>query len=212
MQDSVYNSNILRNGELLPVVECFYTIQGEGRHTGEATYFIRLAGCDIRCLWCDAKNTWNVTNFPVVPVDEIVSCVLATAAPAVVITGGEPMKYPLGPLTRLLKGKGLRIYIETSGTEPLLGSVDWICVSPKKRVAPLRDNLKAANELKVVISHPDDFLWAEENASMTGNGCLLYLQPEWGRMREVMPLIVDYVKGHPKWRVSLQTHKFMEIP
>ncbi len=212
MQDSVYNSNILRNGELLPVVESFYTIQGEGRHTGEAAYFIRLAGCDVRCPWCDAKNTWNVTNFPVVPVEEIVSCVLATTAHAVVITGGEPMKYPLGPLTELLKGRGLRIYIETSGTEPLLGSVDWICVSPKKRVAPLKDNLKAANELKVVVSHPDDFLWAEENACMTGNGCLLYLQPEWGRMREVMPLIVDYVKEHPKWRVSLQTHKFMEIP
>lgn len=212
MQDLTYNRETLENGNFLPVVESFYTIQGEGRHTGEATYFIRLAGCDVRCPWCDAKNTWNATNFPVVAVDEIVSAVLSTAAPAVVITGGEPFKYPLGPLTSRLKERGLRIYAETSGSEPVSGDFDWICVSPKSRLAPLRENLKIANELKVVISLPDDFSRAEQNAAMTAPDCLLYLQPEWGRMKEVMPLIVDYVKEHPRWRVSLQTHKFMDIP
>lgn len=212
MQDLTYNRETLENGNFLPVVECFYTIQGEGRHTGEATYFIRLAGCDVHCPWCDAKNTWNATNFPVVAVDEIVQAVLSTAAPSVVITGGEPFKYPLGSLTRRLKENGLRIYAETSGSEPVSGEFDWICVSPKSRVAPLPENLKIANELKVVVSLPDDFARAEQNAAMTASGCLLYLQPEWGRMKEVMPLIVDYVKEHPRWRVSLQTHKFMDIP
>lgn len=212
MQDIVYNSETLKNGNFLPVVECFYTIQGEGRHTGEATYFIRLAGCDIHCPWCDAKNTWNATKFPVVPIGEIVAGVLNAAAPAVVITGGEPLKYPLGPLTKLLKENRIRIYVETSGSEPLSGRIDWICISPKRRAAPLKENLKVANELKVVVSLHCDFSWAEENAAMVGNDCLLYLQPEWGRMGEIMPLIVNYVKEHPQWRVSLQTHKFMDIP
>ena len=204
--------SILQNGKLLPLVEDFYTIQGEGFHTGRAAYFIRLGGCDVGCSWCDAKETWNPERFPPVPISEIVARAAAQPAKAIVITGGEPFLYPLDPLCEALKACGCEIFLETSGSHPLSGHFDWICLSPKKQQPPVGNIHKEASELKVIISTTDDIAWAEENCSKVGANCLLYLQPEWSRAKQLMPLIVDYVKEHPEWRVSLQTHKYMNIP
>jgi 7-carboxy-7-deazaguanine synthase len=196
----------------LPLMEHFYTLQGEGRFTGHASYFIRLGGCDVGCVWCDVKESWDASKHPLVPIAEIVAAVVASGTKIVVITGGEPMMHNLDALTEMLKAKGIRTHVETSGAHPLSGTWDWICLSPKKFKAPLEELIAAADELKTVIYNKTDFAWAEQFASKVSKGCLLYLQPEWSKSAEMNPLIIDYVKANPQWILSLQTHKFLNIP
>ena len=196
----------------LPLMEHFYTLQGEGRYTGHASYFIRLGGCDVGCVWCDVKDSWDANKHPLVDIESMVKFVVDVNAPIAVITGGEPLMHNLDELTFKLKEHRIRTHIETSGAHPLSGSWDWICLSPKKFKAPLQDVIKHANELKVVIFNKSDFDWAEKFASQVSNDCLLYLQPEWSKSAEMNPLIIDYVKNNPKWIFSLQTHKFLDIP
>ena len=209
---SLTNSDMLDGGNRLPLVEDFYTIQGEGFHAGKPAYFIRLGGCDVGCRWCDAKYTWNPKVFPPVDVDEVVKRAKACAAQAIVITGGEPLLYPLETLTSRLRDVGLEIFLETSGTHPFSGEFDWVCLSPKRQQPPLAEAFGRAHELKVIIQTEDDFLWAEENARRVGRYCRLYLQPEWSVFDEIMPKIVEYAKSNPRWSISIQTHKFMRIP
>lgn len=199
-------------GRKLPLVEDFYTIQGEGFHSGKPAYFIRIGGCDVGCRWCDAKFTWNARNFAPVGIDEIVARAAALPARAIVITGGEPTLYPLGPLTAALKANGLEIFIETSGVNPLSGTIDWVCLSPKRQQPPLDSVLLRADELKVIIESPDEIEWAEQNAARVSPTCKLYLQPEWSRYAEIIPTLVEYAKEHPRWNISVQSHKFMHIP
>jgi organic radical activating enzyme len=196
----------------LPLMEHFYTLQGEGRFTGHASYFIRLGGCDVGCVWCDVKESWDASKHPLVPIAEIVASVLASGTKIAVITGGEPMMHNLDALTAMLKANGIRTHVETSGAHPLSGAWDWICLSPKKFKAPLEELIAAANELKTVIYNKTDFAWAEQHAAKVNSDCLLYLQPEWSRAAEMNPLIIDYVKANPQWILSLQTHKFLNIP
>lgn len=196
----------------LPVMEHFYTIQGEGAYTGHAAYFIRLGGCDVGCVWCDVKESWDASKHPLYSIAEIVEWVKQAEAKLVVITGGEPLMHPLDELTFSLKQSGIQTNIETSGSSPLSGKWDWICVSPKKFKAPLPEVVEQANELKVVVFNKSDFEWAEKYAAMVNAKCKLYLQPEWDNSAKVMPLIIDYVKAHPQWSISLQTHKFLNIP
>lgn len=203
---------LLEGGRRLPLVEDFYTIQGEGYHTGKPAYFIRLGGCDVGCRWCDAKYTWNPRIFPPVEVDVVVERAKQCAAQAIVITGGEPLLYPLGVLTSSLRDAGLEIFLETSGTHPFSGEFDWVCLSPKRQMPPLAEAYGRAHELKVIIQSEDDFAWAEENARKVGRYCRLYLQPEWSVFENIMPAIVEYAKQNPKWSISTQTHKFMKIP
>lgn len=202
----------LDGGRLLPVAEDFYTVQGEGFHAGRPAYFVRLGGCDVGCEWCDAKYAWNPQLFPPVGIDEIVGRVVASGAQTVVVTGGEPLLYPLEPLTAALKRSGVRIFLETSGSHPFSGSFDWVCLSPKRRRPPLDEAFARAHELKVVVGCEEDFAWAEQNAARVGEGCRLFLQPEWSAAERMMPVIVDYAKAHPRWCISLQTHKYMRIP
>ena len=209
---SLTNSDMLDGGNRLPLVEDFYTIQGEGFHAGKPAYFIRLGGCDVGCRWCDAKYTWNPKVFPPVDVDEVVKRAKACAAQAIVITGGEPLLYPLEILTSRLRDVGLEIFLETSGTHPFSGEFDWVCLSPKRQQPPLAEAFGRAHELKVIIQTEDDFLWAEENARRVVRYCRLYLQPEWSVFDEIMPKIVEYAKSNPRWSISIQTHKFMRIP
>ena len=203
---------LLEGGRRLPLVEDFYTIQGEGFHAGKPAYFIRLGGCDVGCRWCDAKYTWNPRIFPPTDVDVVVDRAKQCAAQAIVITGGEPLHYPLGVLTSSLRDAGLEIFLETSGTHPFSGEFDWVCLSPKRQMPPLAEAYGRAHELKVIIQSEDDFAWAEENARKVGRYCRLYLQPEWSVFENIMPAIVEYAKQNPKWSISTQTHKFMKIP
>lgn len=196
----------------LPVMEHFYTLQGEGYHQGKAAYFIRLGGCDVGCVWCDVKESWDASKHPMTGLDDLVAFVRSTPARIVVVTGGEPLMHDLTALTRALKEKGLATHIETSGAYPLTGVWDWICLSPKKFKAPLPEVAERADELKVVIYHRSDFLWAEQWAAEVGPSCKRYLQPEWDRSAEVTPLIVEYIKSHPEWELSLQVHKFIHVP
>lgn len=200
------------NGLKLPVVEEFYSIQGEGFHTGKAAYFLRIGGCDVSCAWCDEKDAWDAGNFAMIPVDEIVERIGTVPAKAVVITGGEPLLWNLDYLCRELKNNNIKTFLETSGSEKLSGQWDWICLSPKKNAPPLPNLLENASELKVVIEHMDDFIWAEENKKKVSPSCQLWLQPEWSRSKEMIPKIVDYVLSHPKWSISLQSHKYMKVP
>ncbi len=284
----------LEGGKLLPLVESFYTIQGEGFHSGKPAYFIRLGGCDVGCRWCDSKESWNPDRFPPVPIEDIVRDAAATPAKAIVITGGEPMNYPLDPLCMLLKQSGMEIYVETSGSSHLSGIFDWVCLSPKRNKPPKEEFFMIADELKVIIEDTKDFEWAEENrnkvlrmqTSLYGHSkkslavghdgvvgaegaegavgrvgrvgrdggvgadgaddavgrdgkvaealtkvgfegqigryadlrkavdgpCLFYMQPEWSKMKVISPLIVEYVKNHPEWNISIQAHKFLRIP
>lgn len=206
------NNDIFCGGKKLPLVEDFYTIQGEGFHTGKPAYFIRLGGCDVGCKWCDAKMTWNPRMFPPVDVDTIVDRACSYAAQAIVITGGEPSLYPLGYLTGQLRERGLKIFLETSGTHELSGTFDWICLSPKKQHPPVASIFNQADELKVIVETEEDFKWAEANAARVGERCMLYLQPEWSRYEQMIPAMVEYVKEHPQWNISIQTHKYMHIP
>lgn len=202
----------LKGGKLLPLVESFYTIQGEGYNTGKPAFFIRLGGCDVGCSWCDAKETWNPKKFPPVPIEEIITQTSKYPAKSIVITGGEPLRYPLDLLCDGLKKLGVEIFLETSASEPLSGRFDWICISPKKNKPPLKENFQFANELKVIIEDESCLKWAEENRMKVGKNCKLYLQPEWSKMHKILPTIIEYVKENPVWNISLQSHKFMRIP
>ena len=193
-------------------MEAFYTLQGEGAHTGKAAYFIRLGGCDVGCVWCDVKDSWDATKHPLKSVEEIVAGALQYSGRMIVITGGEPLMHNLGPLTDALHAEGLIINIETSGSHPLSGRLDWICLSPKKFKAPLPEVLPHAHELKVVVFHKSDLQWAEEYAAQVGPQCKLFLQPEWDKREQMTPLIIDYIHEHPEWTLSLQTHKYIGVP
>ena len=196
----------------LPVMEHFYTIQGEGFYQGNAAYFIRLGGCDVGCVWCDVKDSWDATKHPLMSVDFLCNEVKKTAAKIVVITGGEPLMHNLTELTSALHAVGLQTNIETSGSHNLSGSWDWICLSPKKFKAPLPESLQVANELKIIIYNKSDFAWAEEYAAQVAPACKLYLQPEWSKEKEMIPLMVEYIKDNPKWEMSLQLHKYINVP
>lgn len=202
---------LLKEGKLLPIMEHFYTIQGEGAYTGVATYFIRLGGCDVGCHWCDVKDSWDADKHPLTLTDEIVEIATAQAS-IIVITGGEPLMWDLTYLTKKLHEKGARIHIETSGAYPMSGEIDWVCLSPKKTMLPKDDVCEAANELKCIIFNQHDFKFAEEQAARVGENCILYLQTEWSKREKNLPEIVEYVKANPKWRISLQTHKYLDIP
>jgi len=196
----------------LPLMEQFYTIQGEGAHQGKAAYFIRLGGCDVGCVWCDVKESWDASQHPTTSVEEIVKAASQYPSKIIVVTGGEPLMYDLEYLTEVLKNAGLRTHMETSGAYPLTGSWDWICLSPKKFKAPVPEVISKANELKIIVYNKHDFKWAETFASEVNENCELFLQPEWSKEAEMLPLIIDYVKVNPKWRISLQVHKYMDIP
>ncbi|MDF7819673.1 7-carboxy-7-deazaguanine synthase QueE [Runella sp. MFBS21] len=196
----------------LPVMEAFYTLQGEGFHSGKAAYFIRLGGCDVGCVWCDVKDSWDAEVHPKLSVDTIVQDALQYPARMAVITGGEPLMYPLDELTEALKVAGFQVNIETSGAHPMSGKWDWVCFSPKKFKAPHESVYAQAHELKVIVYNKSDFEFAEKHAALVSDDCILLLQPEWSRVQEMTPLIVEYVKQHPQWRISLQTHKYMDIP
>jgi len=193
-------------------MEAFYTIQGEGAHQGKAAYFIRLGGCDVGCVWCDVKESWDAEQHPQVSVNGIVEEAAGYPARLAVITGGEPLMHDLTALCDALHAKGFSINIETSGAHPLSGQLDWVCLSPKKFKAPLTEFYPQADELKIIIYNKSDFRWAEEHAARVRPDCQLLLQPEWSKSGQMMPQIVDYVKTHPQWKISLQTHKFMQIP
>ena len=208
----VFKQEIPEDGTLLPLMEEFYTIQGEGFHTGKAAYFIRLGGCDVGCHWCDVKESWDASLHPLTHSDTIIQHADKFPSKAVVVTGGEPLIYNLDYLTAGLKEKKILTFIETSGAYPLSGHWDWVCLSPKKFKAPRPDVLPFANELKVIVFNKSDFAWAEEHALLVGENCKLYLQPEWSKSAEMTPLIIDYVMNNPKWEISLQTHKYLNIP
>ncbi len=203
----------MKNNEpLLPVMEHYYTLQGEGYHQGRPAYFIRLAGCDVGCTWCDVKESWKEEKHPLQSIRFLISEIKKTPAKLVVITGGEPLLHDLSALTQSLKEEGYEINLETSGTHTFTGYFDWICLSPKKFKAPLTEIFTKANELKVVVYNPSDFEWGEKNAGMVAPDCKLYLQPEWGRLERMLDEIVDYIKNNPKWALSLQVHKYIQVP
>lgn len=195
-----------------PIVEHFYTLQGEGYFSGQAAYFIRLAGCDVGCVWCDVKESWEEEGHPIMSVKELIDVVSLHPGKIVVITGGEPAMHDLTPLTSALKERGFRTHIETSGTHPLRGEWDWITLSPKKFKAPLDEIFSRANEFKVIVYHSSDLQWGEEFVSQYQLTCKLYLQPEWGKKDKVLPSIISYIQEHPQWQLSLQTHKYIHIP
>lgn len=198
-------------GEMLPLMEEFYTIQGEGYHTGTAAYFIRVGGCDVGCHWCDVKESWNADLHPPTATDTIVANAKQYAE-TVVVTGGEPLTWDMRVLTSKLKAQGLRVHIETSGAYPVSGDWDWFCLSPKKTKLPVQDAYDYAHELKVIIHNKHDFQFAEEQAAKVNPKAILFLQPEWSKKEEMTPQIIDYVMKNPKWRISLQTHKYLNIP
>lgn len=200
------------DGTLLPLMEEFYTIQGEGYHSGKAAYFIRLGGCDVGCHWCDVKESWDAELHPLTHADQIIENALQHPGKAVVITGGEPLIYNMDYLTEGLQSRGIKTFIETSGAYPLSGKWDWICLSPKKFKGPKAEVSLAAGELKVIVFNKSDFAWAEEHAKLVSENCKLYLQPEWSKAAVITPLIIDYVMQNPQWQISLQTHKYLNIP
>jgi len=207
-----FDQNIFEGGRKIPLVEEFYTIQGEGFHTGKAAYFIRLGGCDVGCSWCDTKFSWNPALHPLVPAEQVIEHVLAHPAAAVVVTGGEPLMVNMDYLTGMLKERGIETFLETSGAYALSGTWDWICLSPKKNAPPLEAIFSEADELKVIISSEEDLAWAIGNGSKVGESCKLYLQPEWSQREQILPLIIDFSKQNPRWMISLQSHKYMHIP
>lgn len=196
----------------LPVMEHFYTLQGEGFHWGKAAYFIRLAGCDVGCVWCDVKESWDASGHPRLSIDYLIEEIKKTPGQLVVITGGEPLLHDLTALTVALKQNNLKTHIETSGSSPLSGTWDWITLSPKKFKVPLTQNLPHASELKMVVFNKSDFAWAEKWAALASPSCKLYLQPEWNKAAVVTPLIIEYIKANPRWQLSLQTHKYINVP
>jgi len=202
---------LVNKGLMLPLMEEFYTIQGEGFHKGTAAYFIRVGGCDVGCHWCDVKESWNAETHPPTKIDGIVEKAVASSD-TIVVTGGEPLTWNMLPLTKALKAKNVQTHIETSGAYELSGVWDWICLSPKKNKLPLKEVYIQANELKVIVFNRHDLIFAEEQAAKVSDDCILYLQPEWSVKDKVVPLIVDYVMENPRWKVSLQTHKYLNIP
>jgi 7-carboxy-7-deazaguanine synthase len=200
------------SSQTLPLMEDFYTIQGEGAFQGHAAYFLRLGGCEVGCVWCDVKDSCDIRAHPVIHIQEMVKRAKASTGRIVVVTGGEPAMHDLTTLTRELKNAGLRTHIESSGAYPLTGEWDWVCFSPKKFKSPDASFASRADELKVIIFNKTDFAWAEEFAGQVSHGCQLFLQPEWSREKEMLPGIIDYVKSRPQWRISLQVHKYMNIP
>ena len=202
---------LVDKGEMLPLMEEFYTIQGEGFHKGTAAYFIRIGGCDVGCHWCDVKESWNAKLHPPTETVKIVANA-KKYSDTIVVTGGEPLTWDMTALTQQLKAEGLQVHIETSGAYKLTGQWDWICLSPKKIKLPTEEIYKVANELKMIIYNKDDFRFAEEQAAKVNKDCILYLQPEWSKRDKMIPEIVDYVMKNPKWKVSLQTHKYLNIP
>jgi organic radical activating enzyme len=196
----------------LPVMEAFYTLQGEGAHQGRAAYFIRLGGCDVGCVWCDVKDSWDAAKHPLVSIEEIVAKASSHPGTLAVVTGGEPLMHQLDALTNALHAAGFETNIETSGSSPLSGHWDWICLSPKKFKAPLEEVIVKAHELKVVVFNKHDFAWAEKYAALVNPTCKLYLQPEWDKAAEMTPLILAYIQANPQWRLSLQVHKYLNIP
>jgi len=197
---------------IYPLMEHFYTIQGEGSHAGKAAYFLRLGGCDVGCVWCDVKESWDAGLHTMTSVQEMLKFVTESQAKFVVITGGEPAMYDLNPLVSALQGHGCYVAIETSGAYEVSAQLDWFCLSPKKFKMPVPSAYKAADEFKVIIFNKSDFDWAENQVAFLQPACKLLLQPEWSKMEQMLPLIIDYVKKNPKWEISLQTHKFMNIP
>lgn len=204
--------DIFEGGRKLPLMEEFYSLQGEGFHTGRASYFIRVGGCDIGCSWCDSKRSWSADRHPLVKVDDIVARAISYPAGILLVTGGEPSLYDLGYLCSKAGGSGLKMYLETSGAYPLTGQWDWVCLSPKQHNPPLEQYYTKADELKVIISETGDFAWAEEMAGKAGPECHLFLQPEWSRHTEMTNAIIDYIRNNPRWRISMQTHKVWGIP
>lgn len=194
------------------MMEHFYTLQGEGYHQGKAAYFVRLGGCDVGCVWCDVKESWSFDTHPQISIEEIVDIIKQSGTPIAVITGGEPLMHNLDGLTAAIKKEGIATNIETSGSSPLSGQWDWICLSPKKFKAPLPEILPQANELKIIVYNKSDFEWGEKFAAQVSAKCKLYLQPEWSRAKEMTPLIVDYIKADPMWELSLQIHKYINVP
>ncbi|WP_271856190.1 7-carboxy-7-deazaguanine synthase QueE [Patiriisocius marinus] len=210
MQKPIIKEQV-NKGVMLPLMEEFYTIQGEGFHKGTAAYFIRVGGCDVGCHWCDVKESWNPNIHPPTSIEAIADNA-EKYSKTIVITGGEPLTWDMGPLTSLLKSKGMKTHIETSGAYKLTGTWDWICLSPKKLKLPTKEVYDNAHELKVIIYNKDDFKFAEEQAAKVNDDCILYLQPEWSKRDKMIPEIVDYVMANPQWMVSLQTHKYLNIP
>ena len=210
MEKSV--KDLVDEGIMLPLMEAFYTIQGEGFYSGKSAYFLRVGGCDVGCHWCDVKESWNADLHPPTHIHDIYDKLEYNPSKTVVVTGGEPLMWDMKPLTSLLHQKGMKVHVETSGAYPLSGDFDWICLSPKKKMPPKETIIDQADELKVIVHNLNDFKWAEEFALKTKKDCFLYLQPEWSKTNEMMPKIVDYVMDNPKWNISLQTHKYMNIP
>ncbi len=202
---------LIKKGEMLPLMEEFYTIQGEGAHTGTAAYFIRIGGCDVGCHWCDVKESWNASSHPPTQTDLIVSNAKKYAE-TVVITGGEPLMWSLDYITQQLREQNIKTHIETSGAYKFSGVWDWFCLSPKKTKLPLKKAYEEADELKMIIHNKNDFEFAEAEAAKVNDNCSLFLQPEWSKREVMIPLIIDYVMKHPKWKISLQTHKYLNIP
>jgi len=205
------NKELIASGKMLPLMEEFYTIQGEGGYTGTAAYFIRIGGCDVGCHWCDVKESWDANLHPPTLTDTIVSNA-KNYAKTVVVTGGEPLMWSLDYITSKLRTEGIRTHIETSGAYNLSGTWDWFCLSPKKTKLPLKECHQAADELKMIIHNANDFVFAEEQAAKVSSSCQLFLQPEWSKKEKMIPQIIDYVMKHPKWKISLQTHKYLNIP
>ena len=204
--------DIMSSGYKLPLVEEFFSLQGEGYHTGKAAYFIRIGGCDVGCSWCDSRFSWNPDIHPMVETDDITNRVLKSGADSVVVTGGEPLMWNLDYLCAGLKKNKISTFLETSGAYPLSGKWDWICLSPKKNMPPVDEICKVADELKVIIQDKNDIDWAEKYRVLVGDKCRLFLQPEWSRFEQIIPEIVEYIKYNPTWRISLQVHKYMHIP
>ena len=199
-------------GEFLPLMEHFYTLQGEGHHVGSAAYFLRLGGCDVGCRWCDVKESWDAAKHPLVSVSDMVNWVVESGAPHVVLTGGEPTMHPLGPIIGALRQAGKSVWMETAGTSPMTTRPDWVCLSPKKFKAPREEWLTTADEFKLVVFHPSDLEWAKQFLPLLPVHCKKFVQPEWEKREQILPLLIDWVKAHPDWRLSLQTHKYLNIP
>ena len=202
----------MAQGKMLPVMETFYSLQGEGFNTGKPAFFIRLGGCDVGCNWCDVKESWNASMHPVTLTDEIISKAVSCPSKAVVVTGGEPLAYNLNYLCQQLRAKGMLTFLETSGIHRFSGDWDWICLSPKKNFLPMEEIYFKADELKMIIHDESDFQWAEENAKLVDDDCVMFLQPEWSRRAQMIPQIVKYILSHPYWTISLQSHKYINIP
>jgi len=197
---------------VLPVMESFYSLQGEGMYHGTAAYFIRLAGCDVGCTWCDVKESWDAEQHSLVEINDLVELSMNSGTKIVVITGGEPLMYNLDSLTAKLQRAGLRTHLETSGAYPITGKWNWVCVSPKKFKPPIQEILKVADELKVIVVNNHDFVWAEQHSELVNNDCHRILQPEWEKSAKILPMMIEYVKANPQWRISLQEHKYLNIP